>query len=176
MDYARVIEPLKRFFESEGIRHAVIGGFGLHAYGLARATFDVDLVVEATAQRRLVEHLESLGWETLSVTSGYSNHLHGDSALGRLDFVYVRGETAGAIFAGCRSMTIVGGVEAPVPRPEHLAAMKAQAMKNDPERTFQEMADVQFLLRLPETDRDEVRRQFERRGLGEQFRELERSL
>jgi uroporphyrin-3 C-methyltransferase len=34
--------------------------------------------------------------------------------------------------------------------------MKVLAMKNDPERTFQEMADLQFLLRLPEIDRDEM--------------------
>lgn len=49
-------------------------------------------------------------------------------------------------------------------------------MKYDPDRTFGEMADLQFLLRLPETDRSEVRRQFERHGLEERWRELERSL
>jgi hypothetical protein len=176
MDFELVIGTLKRYFEAEGVRYAVIGGFGLHAYGLARATFDVDFVVDAGAQGRLIDHLESLGYETLSVTGGYSNHLHRDRAWGRLDFVYVRDPSAETLFAACRSMPIVGGVEAPVPRPEHLAAMKAQAMKNDPERAFQEMADVQFLLRLPGTDRDEVRRHFERRGLGERYRELERSL
>jgi hypothetical protein len=37
------------------------------------------------------------------------------------------------------------------------------------------MADLQFLLRLPGIDRDEVRRQFERHGLGERYRELERT-
>lgn len=176
MDFERVLASLQRFFDTEGVRYAVVGGFGLHAYGLARATFDVDLAVEATIQERLVAHLESGGYETLNVTGGYSNHLHPDRVLGRLDFVYVRGDTAETLFAGCRRMPIVGEVEAPVPRPEHLAAMKVQAMKNDPERTFQEMADLQFLVRLPGVDRDEVRRQFVRHGLEERYRELERSL
>lgn len=176
MDYERVLGSLQSFFVAGGVRYAVIGGFGLHAYGLARATFDVDFVVDAQAQSRLVEHLETIGYETLNVTSGYSNHLHRDSALGRLDFVYVRDETAERLFAGCRPLPIVGEVEAPVPRPEHLAAMKVQAMKNDPERTFREMADLLFLLRLPGIDRSEVRRQFERCGLVERYRELERSL
>lgn len=176
MDYERIIARLQRFFTSVHARHAVVGGFGLHAYGLARATFDLDFVVEAKVQERLVQHLESLGYETLSVTPGYSNHLHDDSALGRLDFVYVRGETADLLFSGCRELPIVGEAKAPVPRPEHLAAMKVQAMKNDPERTFQELADVRFLLRLPGVDRDEVRRQFARHGLEDRFRELERTL
>lgn len=176
MDVEQVLHTVQRFFEAEGIRYAVVGGFGLHAYGRARATFDLDLVTEAEAQPALVEHLESLGYETLSVTEGYSNHLHRDPALGRLDVVYVTDDTADRLFGDCRTARIVGEIEAPVPRPEHLAAMKVLAMKNDPERTFQEMADLQFLLRLPGIDRDEVRRQFERHGLGERYRELERTL
>jgi hypothetical protein len=176
MDVERVLRTLQRYFEAEGVRYAVVGGFGLHAYGRARATFDLDLITDVAARPGLVDHLESLGYQTLSVTEGYSNHLHRDPALGRLDFVYVNDDTAERLFPGCRTARIVGDLEAPVPRPEHLAAMKVLAMKNDPERTFQEMADLQFLLRLPEIDRDEVRRQFERHGLGERYRELERTL
>lgn len=176
MDFERVLATLQRFFRTAGARHAVIGGFGLHAYGLPRATFDLDLVTEAGVQDRLVAHLESLGYRTLHVSAGYSNHLHRDPDLGRLDFVYVDPETADKLFAGSRRARIVGEIEAPVPSPEHLAAMKVQAMKNDPDRTFGEMADLQFLLRLPDTDRTEVRRQFERHGLQERWRELERSL
>lgn len=173
MEFERVLGTLQRFFEEIGARYAVVGGFGLHAYGLPRATFDLDLVTEAAARERLVEHLEALGYRTLHVSSGYSNHLHRDSSLGRLDLVYVDPETGNKLFAGCRRAKIVGETEAPVPRPEHLAAMKVQAMKNDPDRTFREMADLQFLLRLPGIDRDEVRRQFERHGLEERWHELE---
>ena len=49
-------------------------------------------------------------------------------------------------------------------------------MKNDPGRTFQEMADLRFLLRLPGVDQREIRGYFERAGLLEKFDELERSL
>lgn len=176
MDFERVLRTLQRFFETAGARYAVIGGFGLHAYGLPRATFDLDVVAEAAVRERLIEHLESLGYRTLHASTGYSNHLHRDSELGRLDFVYVDPETADRLFGGCRRAKIVGEVEAPVPRPEHLAAMKVQAMKNDPDRTLREMADLQFLLRLPGIDREEVRRQLGRHGLEERWRELERSL
>ena len=63
-----------------------------------------------------------------------------------------------------------------MPKPEHLAALKVLAMKNDPARTFQELADIRFLLTLPGVDRQEVRAYFERYGLEESFHELETSL
>jgi hypothetical protein len=59
-----------------------------------------------------------------------------------------------------------------VPSPEHLAAMKVAAMPSDPERAFQEMADIRFLLRLPGVDREQVRRYFVQHDLEERFREL----
>jgi hypothetical protein len=68
----------------------------------------------------------------------------------------------------------LGEHRVPVPRPEHLAAMKVHAMKNDPARTLQDMADIQFLLRLPGIDEAEVRAYFEAAGLLERYREIER--
>jgi hypothetical protein len=59
-----------------------------------------------------------------------------------------------------------------VPRAEHLAAMKVQAMRNDPSRLLQDLADVQYLLRLAGTDRDEVRSYFDRAGLREWYDKL----
>ena len=43
-------------------------------------------------------------------------------------------------------------------------------------RAFQEMADIQFLMRLGGVDRDQIRGYFERSGQVERFHELERSL
>jgi predicted nucleotidyltransferase len=109
-------------------------------------------------------------------SSGYSNHLHPSVELGRLDFVYVRGETRNKLFASAREVPLAGGLRVRVPRPEHLAAMKIQAMKNDPERTLQELADIQFLLRLPGVDEEEIRGYFEKQGLLEKFDEIKRGL
>jgi hypothetical protein len=53
--------------------------------------------------------------------------------------------------------------------------MKVVAMKNDPSRKFQDMADVRFLLSLPGIDREAVRAQFAKHGLQELFHEIEAS-
>ena len=96
--------------------------------------------------------------------------------MGRIDVVYVRGDTADRLFEESREAEILPGVTVPVPRPEHLAAMKVHAMANDPSRSFQELADVRHLMRQEGVDRQIIREAFDKRDLLERYRELERSL
>lgn len=172
MNFATVLQTVVDFLERQNTRYAVIGGVAIVMYGLPRTTLDLDFVVESKTQEDLVHWLESLGYRTLHRSSGYSNHSHPEPVWGELDFVYVRGETAEKLFSGCQQAPGPGGLIVPVPRPEHLVALKVVAMKNDPERTFREQEDIRFLLSLPGVDRREVRGYFERYGLTEHFDEL----
>lgn len=54
--------------------------------------------------------------------------------------------------------------------------MKVQAIKEAPERTWQDLADIGFLLQLPGVDRGEAAGYFERAGLLERWYELSRAL
>lgn len=83
------------------------------AWGMPRTTLDVDLVVPGEAQDGLVGFLESLGYETLHRSGGYSNHLHPDPDLGRVDVVYVRGETSRELLASRRLLPGPGGPRLP---------------------------------------------------------------
>jgi hypothetical protein len=176
VDFGAVLRRVSAFLNAKGFRFALIGGVALAAYGLARTTLDLDLVVERRAQDDLITFLESLGFETLHRSTGYSNHLHPDPYWGRLDCVYVGGSTSEELFAACQAHKAPGDLELPLPKPEHLAALKVVAMKNDPGRTFQEMADIRFLLQLPQVDRREIEGYFERHGLRERFDDLEKTL
>lgn len=176
MDFAKVVDAVAGFLEREGAPVALAGAFALHAYGLARATNDLDFVTESRVRQRLVSFLESLGYETLHASQGYSNHLHQDPSMGRVDFIYVDGVTSQRLFAQPGTKLPLGGHDLPVPRAEHLAAMKVHAMKNDPGRSLQEMADIRFILQLPGIDENEVRGYFEKAGLRDRYEELRRSL
>ncbi len=176
MDFGQVYQTIASFLEARGARVAVVGALGLHGYGLTRATVDLDLVTDAVARDELVAFLESQGYETLHRSPGYSNHLHPRPSLGRVDFLYVDAETGRRLFDGCTPRLTLGARTAFVPRAEHLAAMKVQAMKNDPRRELQDMADVQALLRLPGVDTAEVRGYFERAGLLDRYDAIQRSL
>ncbi|MHB8872611.1 MAG: hypothetical protein ACYC8T_02895 [Myxococcaceae bacterium] len=176
MEFAKVLGEVTRFLEERGYRYGLAGAFALHAYGLMRATADLDFVVEHRAKEDLLRFLDGLGYERLHLSQGYSNHVHPLASLGRLDFIYVDSQTAELMFGAARQVAFLSGKHVPVPKPEHLAAMKILAMKNDPTRALQEMADIQFLLGLPGVDEDEIRRYFERHGMQERFDEIKRNM
>jgi hypothetical protein len=176
VDFSRVIEEIASFLGREKVRFALAGAFALHAYGLSRATSDLDFVTEASVRERLVAFLESLGYETLHSSPGYSNHLHPKTEMGRVDLIYVDGETARRLFKTPGASLRLGGHDLNVPRVEHLAAMKVHAMKNDPGRALQEMSDIRFLLGLEGVDEEEIREYFEKAGLREKFDEIKRSI
>jgi hypothetical protein len=173
VDFEAVLNDLIPFFQERKIHFAVIGGVGLGGYGMSRATVDLDFVVDARAQQEVIDFLESLGYRTLHRSTGYSNHEHPSAERGGVDLVYVQEPTSGMIFRGARMLDGPGGMRIPVPRPEHLIAMKIVAMKNDPSRAYQDMVDIRFLMGLPGVDREEIRARFEKHGLGERYRELE---
>ncbi len=176
MDFVAGLDLIAGFLVGRTSRSAVIGGIALAAYGNPRTTIDLDFIVEGDLQDELIAFLEAEGFKTLFRSSGYSNHEHPDPERGRLDFVYVRGTTAEKVFSGCRRLPEPGGSTILVPKPEHLAALKAQAMKNDPSRAPSDLADVRFLLGLPGVDHQAIREYFERAGQGDLFDALERSL
>jgi hypothetical protein len=155
---------------------AVIGGVALAAYGSPRMTLDVDLVTDSHAQDALVAFMESQGFATLHRSAGYSNHLHANPARGRVDVMYVRGATAEQVFGAVRQMPGPGGRLIPIPKPEHLIAMKVQAVRDAPERTWHDLSDIRHLLRLDGVDLAEARGYFKRAGLTEHWHELTRTL
>jgi hypothetical protein len=171
MDFARVLAELSRFLQAQRVRFGVAGAVALQAHGISRATTDLDLVVEESAKPALLQFIDSLGYERLLVSEGFSNHLHPDPEWGRVDLIYLDSHTAGILFASAVK-TRFGNLEILAPSPEHLAAMKAQAIKNNPARLLKDLADVQSLLRVPGIDRAKVRRYFERHGLAAKFDEL----
>jgi hypothetical protein len=175
MNFAAAYQLVADFVEARDARLAVIGGLALHGHGLTRTTLDLDLVCEAQVHDPLVAFLESQGYETLHRSPGFSNHLHAEADRGRLDIVYVDAGTARQLFAGCQPRLELGARKALVPRAEHLAAMKVRAMQNDPRREFQDLADIQALLRLPDIDAAEVRGYFERAGLLDRYDAIQRS-
>lgn len=167
-----IIQILIGFFNQERIDYALIGAFAMKAYGYLRATQDVDFLVRNAHQDKIIADIESLGYETLYRSTAYSSHLHPMANLGRIDFIYVEGESADIILSETRPLLILDDLSIPVVKPEHLIALKVFAMKNDPERSLREMADLQYLFKLPELDLEEVRGYFEKYGQMEKYLEL----
>jgi hypothetical protein len=153
----------------------VAGGVALAAYGHPRLTLDVDIVTERLAQDAVVAALEASGYRTIYKSSGFSNHRHDDARWGRVDLIYVDAATADQLFEQMRALAGPAGRVIHVPKPEHLIAMKVQAIRNAPERLWNDLADIAYLLGVPGVDREEARRYFEKAGLLERWHDLERT-
>lgn len=172
MKFKDVFALLTDFFHAHKVDYALIGAFALNAYGYMRATGDIDFILRREDRGKVIDHLESLGFETIHQSPGYSNHVHRLSGLGRIDFVYVAGRTADAIFADVRKIAVLGSRTVPVVKPEHLVALKVFAIKNDRSRRLRELADIAYILLLPDVDMEEIRKYFEKYGQSEAFYEI----
>ena len=172
MNFGETLDRVGTVLAAGNWQWAVADGVALSAYGNPRMTLDLDVVTEAAAQGAVVSGLEAAGYITLYRSSGFSNHRHPDPQWGRVDFIYVDGGTARQLFAAMRTLPGPAGRSVPVPRAEHLIAMKVQAMKNAPERAPQDLADIAYLLWLPETDRVEARGYFEKAGMADRWEQL----
>ena len=125
MDGRKTIAAFVDFFAREQIPYVVIGGIAVQAWGYSRNTWDIDFAVRIVDRERVLNFAESLGFQTLYVSAGYSNHLHADPEFGRLDFMYVDETTAEKLFSRARMKQIANtATEVPVATPEHLIAMK----------------------------------------------------
>jgi hypothetical protein len=169
MQFDVVLRTFSDFFDREGIRYAVIGGVAATAWGRVRSTFDLDFAVRAEDSARIVAFAESLGYETLYISKAFSNHVHPDRNLGRVDFMYLRGMTAEDVLDATTLKPLIDDRDLPVAHPEHLAMMKALSMRNDTNRMRYEGEDVRVLLNVEGVNRDRVREYYRRLGLLEMF-------
>ena len=165
MDFASVLRTFGEFFERERIRYAVIGGVAITAWGRVRATKDLDFAIDGEDQSRVVAFAESIGYETLYVSEGFSNHAHPDPEFGRVDVMYLRGLTAEKVFAMTAEKPLLDDRSLPVASAEHLAMMKGLAMRQDKNRVRYEGEDVWVLLNVEGVDIEAVREYYRHIGM-----------
>jgi len=172
MDAVRLLALLRPHFEATGARWVLAGGFALAAWGSTRATADLELIVDDGAKDALLPRLHAEGFATLFDSEGFTNLLHPDPELGRLDLIWVEGETSRKLWASAQERPGPGGEPARVPKPEHLVAMRVRAIQGRATRALRDGPDLEFLLALPGIDENEAREPFERAGLGELWERL----
>lgn len=65
------LQDVFRSFERHDVRYVVIGGIASILHGVPRATFDLDILIEATPEntRRLLDALLAAGFGTASLTT-----------------------------------------------------------------------------------------------------------
>lgn len=173
MDLQKAIGLLASEFKARGINCALIGGYAMGAYGVGRATLDLDLLVDAGSLPELDKAMTSLGYEKVFSSENVSQFVSRSAELGEVDFIHAFRPAARKMLQ--RAVLMPGlppGQEMKVLRPEDIIGLKAQAIANNPGRKHQDSADIEELLRSTQVDWAAVKEYLELFGMGAYYQEL----
>ena len=74
MDFKLVLEKILTAFTEQKIRYALMGGFALGAWGVARGTADIDLLVNREDMEKVDTIMKGLGYKSAYRSENVSQH------------------------------------------------------------------------------------------------------
>jgi len=149
MEFLAVMEFLIRTFQREDIDFALIGGLALQAAGITRTTCDIDLLILRENKEKVKEIMCRHGYEILHESEDVIT-LYGQRVeLGRVDCLLAHRKYAVAMLGRAEKQEIFGGkFKIKVTRIEDQIGLKVQSSSNDPQRMYQDMADIESLMKI----------------------------
>lgn len=146
MDFRTTLLQLVRAFDETGIGYALIGGYAVGLWGVARGTVDIDFLVVRDDLPRLDQIMTQRGFALEHRSENVSQF---SSPGGGIDFLHAFRRHSLAMLGRAVERTIFAGeIVVRVLRPDDLIGMKIQAIANDPQRTALDRYDIEELLRL----------------------------
>lgn len=141
MDLEKTLKVVNRIFNEENIDHALIGGMALASYGVSRATYDVDMIIDERDKLKAVYLLQSIGFK-LEYDSAEVCQFSG---IGPLDILLARRPISRKMLSQAKIHPAHGIKCLDI---EDIIGLKIQAYHNDPEREYQDKADIQALINI----------------------------
>ncbi|MFH1826388.1 MAG: nucleotidyltransferase [bacterium] len=164
MDFEKAFNLLLKAFQDKKIDFALIGGFALHVAGYTRATQDIDFLVLKEKLSEVKNIMKAKGYELLFESDDVVTFDCDESDLGRVDFLLAHRKYAKAMLSRARNKSILHGkFSLKVVIPEDLVGLKVQSSANDPGRFYQDMADIEAIIKanLNELNMELVREYFQ---------------
>jgi len=147
MDFKIVTQKLLAGFKKENIRYALMGGFALGLYGVGRFTADIDFIVHLDDLPKLDRIMADLGYELHFRTANVSQYISPLKVFGEVDFLHAfRPIGLGMLEQAKEQPVFSEDLKIKVLKPEDFIALKLQAIKNNPDRTFQDSSDIESLM------------------------------
>lgn len=136
-----LLDSVHARLDAAGVDHALIGAFALAAWGVGRATNDVDFLIDGAKVAVARQALEDEGFSVFHA----SEEVLQMAGPGPVDFILARRPLSLAMLAraSARSFRGIRCVE-----PEDLIGLKIQAYMNDARRELQDRADIQRLIEV----------------------------
>jgi hypothetical protein len=123
-----------------------MGGFALGLWGTARATVDLDFLVDRGDMEKVDQIMRELGYEQGFKSENVSQYVSRLKLFGEVDFLHAFRQVSIEMLDRVEEKEIFGGeIKIKVLRPEDIIGLKLQAIKNDPSRKEGDMADIKAL-------------------------------
>lgn len=146
MDFKTTLQQLICAFDDANIDYALIGGFAVGLWGVARGTVDLDFLVDRDALPRLDPIMAQCGFSLAYRSENVSQFT---SPSGGIDVLHAfRHHSRAMLGRSAERSLFAGSVLVRVLRPEDLIGLKVQALANDPDRTHFDRYDIEELMRL----------------------------
>jgi hypothetical protein len=147
MDFQTVISSLLKSFGEHRIRYSLIGGFALGLWGVARATVDLDFLVRREDREKVTQGMRELGYELKFQSENVSQYVSPLKLFGEVDFLHAfRRASIEMLDRAVEKEIFAGKARIKVLQPADLVGLKLQAIKNNPSRKEQDLADIESLV------------------------------
>lgn len=178
MDFINVTSSVIQELRAAKVRLAAIGGFALGFWGVSRTTTDVDFLLHRDDLSNTKMVLERANYQLFHETKELAQFQSQDRNLGNIDFVLAHRSISLEMLR--RSVEFDVGPDAAISvlQPEDIIGLKIQALHNDPKRTYQDVSDIEALLRerKGKLDLELIASYFELFDKLELFEELKRNV
>ena len=150
MDFKTVLSSLIKQFNDQNVRYGLMGGFALGLWGVARATVDLDFLIDKRDMSRVDAIMRSLGYQIDFKSENVSQYRSGLKAFGEVDFVHAFRDTSVEMLGRSVDKDLYGGeLKIRVLMPEDIIGLKLQAIQNNPKRREIDLSDIKALAAVP---------------------------
>ncbi|MDY6853433.1 MAG: nucleotidyltransferase family protein [Thermodesulfobacteriota bacterium] len=147
MDFKLVLEKLLTAFSKQDIRYALMGGFALGAWGVPRATVDIDFLVHRDDMEKVDTFMEELGYECRFKSENVSQYISPQEIFGEVDFLHAfRVPSLSMLERALEKKIFDGNLTIMVLRVEDIIGFKVQAIANNESRKAIDLPDIESLI------------------------------
>jgi hypothetical protein len=144
------LDILAESIAAESLRMLLIGGYALHAYGVARQTADVDCLAPDEVVARLDRALKAAGYNCIAQTENFRRYRSSSVYLMDIDVLSVSSETYNKLSIASQT-SLIQNLHFRIPSLLHLIALKLHAIRNNPNREARDLGDIAELIRMNKT-------------------------
>jgi hypothetical protein len=149
MDFEKVLRFLIKEFQEQEVRYALIGGFALGAWGIVRATTDIDFLVVKDDFPRIENIMESHSYRCIFKSENVAQYFSEIEPFGSIDYLLAFRHIALSMLQRSVNKKLFSGeLEIPTLLPEDIIGLKVQALANNPEREELEAGDIVRILEV----------------------------